>query len=916
MTREEEKIWVEQVLRNYPVFAEKYFRIKTKDGRIIPFKFNNAQWKVHEIVENAKKQGKPLKFIVLKARQEGISTYFSGMGFWRNMTRKFWKTAVVGHVKDASNNLFDMIKRFYNYLEPSLQPELQASNEKKLGFSKLESEMKVFTAEGGDSVGRSDNFQDLLLTEVAFWRDAKSVLTALMQTVGDIKDTLQVLESTANGIGGDFYERWQAAKNGESDFIPIFLAWFDLDSYKRNFLTEDEKERFVKSLSDKEKDRIKNYNLSLEQANWYRTTLMNKCGGDEMMMAQEYPCLVGSTLIQTLKGLQRIDEAYVDGTIIKEFFKQGEKQCYLLKTKLGYEVEATDNHRFLTDNGFIELKDLKAGDKVKLSSYEFNRVEQIIKYNSVKFTETSIHIDAGLAEFIGLYMGDGDFGDNTVGISCDRECQDLVDIVKSIFTYLFGGYSERFSGTKMGCDYIRKSNVKFTEIFDKLELIKPKKLKDNGWSNGYKRWVHVPSYILNSPHWVVGAFLRGLFEADGFVDKNGNRIILFSKYREFLKQIQVLLLGFGITSKFNEVEKKAGNGNIYIGYELALRKEESRLFGNKIGFLSKKKNGRILYQNGDTYNQLPYKLEDEIASIEVTDIKTVYDVETFNHEVIANGIITHNCNDIEAFVASGRPVFDTKICLQNYELSKRAKPRIGNLVNIGDRVEFQENDKGYIKLFYDPELKDNEIYRFASGWDVAEGLEQGDFSVGAVLDRKKMETILEWHGHIDPDLLADEQEKISKFLKGDIYFCTERNNHGLTVLYSSYRKKLKLYYNQTFEKGYPTDTNKIGFVTTAQSKVNVINNLNTWIREQSFSCDSMGFWSECLTFVRNAKGQMQAQGKDEDKATKTYDDRVIAYALMLWCSLWMPNLHIQVPKEPVSRPFMEEDELVIDEATF
>ena len=121
-----------------------------------------------------------------------------------------------------------MIKRFYNYLEDSLKPELQASNEKKLGFSKLESEMKVFTAEGGDSVGRSDNFQDLLLTEVAFWRDAKSVLTALLQTVGDIKDSMIVLESTANGVGGDFYERWQAAKNGESDFTPIFLAWFDL----------------------------------------------------------------------------------------------------------------------------------------------------------------------------------------------------------------------------------------------------------------------------------------------------------------------------------------------------------------------------------------------------------------------------------------------------------------------------------------------------------------------------------------------------------------------------------------------------------------------------------------------------------------------------------------------------------------
>lgn len=912
---EQEKKWLNQDIKNYSVFAEKYLKIKTKDGRIIPFKFNSAQIKVNKIVEDAIKEGKPQKFIILKARQEGISTYFAGRIFWRNITHKFWKAAVVGHVKDASNNLFDMIKRFWEYLDELLQPSIQASNEKKLSFSKLKSEMKVFTAEGGDSVGRSDNFQDLHLTETAFWRDAKSVLTALLQTVGDIKDSLQAIESTANGVGGDFYERWQAAKNGESEYIPIFLAWFELDDYKREFLTEDEKNRFIKSLSEKEQDRIKTYNLSLEQANWYRHTLMNKCGGDEMMMAQEYPCLVGGTLIQTTKGLQRIDEAYVDGTIVKEFFKQGEKQCYLLKTKLGYEVEATDNHRFLTDNGFIELKDLQIGDKVKLANYEFNKIEQIIKYNSVKFTETSIHIDAGLAEFIGLYMGDGDFGDNTVGISCDRECQDLVDIVKSIFTYLFGGYSERFSGTKMGCDYIRKSNVKFTEIFDKLELIKPKKPKDNGWSNGYKRWVHVPSYILSSPHWVVSAFLRGLFEADGFADKNGNRIILFSKHREFLKQIQVLLLGFGITSKFNEIEKKAGNGNVYIGYELALRKEESRLFGVKIGFLSNKKNSRILNQNGDTYNQLPYKLEDEIVSIEATDIKTVYDVETYNHEVIANGIVTHNCNDIEAFVASGRPVFDTKICLQNYELSKRAKPRIGNIELRNGKYEFIDNERGFIKLFYDPELKENEKHRFAAGCDVAEGLEQGDFSVISVLDRRKMEVILEWHGHIDPDLLADEQEKIYHFLNKDVYFCTERNNHGLTTIVGAYKKKLKQYYNQTFTKGYASSSSELGFKTSAQSKVIVINNLNEWIREQIFGSDSTGFWSECLTFVKNAKGQMQAQGKDEDKATKCFDDRVISNALMINCSLWMPNLTLEQPKEPVSRPFFE-DEILVDEATF
>jgi len=560
---EKERQWLATDIKIYSVFAEKYLKIKTKDGRIIPFKFNSAQQKVDRIVNEVIKAGKPQKFIVLKARQEGISTYFSGRGLWRNITRKFWKAAVIGHVKDASNNLFEMIKRFYNYLDPLLQPSLQASNEKKLAFSKLESEMKIFTAEGGDSVGRSDNFQDLILTEVAFWRDAKAVLTAVFNAVGKIKDSLLVIESTANGVGGEFYERWQAAKNGESDFTPIFLAWFELDEYKVDFLTQNEKDRFIKSLSEKEKNRIKTYNLTLEQANWYRYTLANNCGNDEMMMSQENPC-----------------------------------------------------------------------------------------------------------------------------------------------------------------------------------------------------------------------------------------------------------------------------------------------------------------------------------------------------------------NDIEAFVSSGRPVFDTQTCLRNYELSKRIKPRIGNLVYRGDEVVFQDNERGYIKLFYEPNLNPLEMYRFAAGCDVAEGLEQGDYSVIPVLDRRTMEVILEWHGHIDPDLLSDEQEKIYKFLAKDCYFNTEKNNHGLTTIVGAYKKKIKQYYNQTFEKGYATDSSSIGFKTSAQSKVIVINDLNEWIRESIFSSNSIGFWDECLTFVKNAKGQMQAQGKDEDKSTKCYDDRVIAYALMIHCSLWMPNLNLQLPKEPCSRPFMEDMELVTDEATF
>ena len=61
---------------------------------------------------------------------------------------------------------------------------------------------------------------------------------------------------------------------------------------------------------------------------------------------------------------------------------------------------------------------------------------------------------------------------------------------------------------------------------------------------------------------------------------------------------------------------------------------------------------------------------------------------------------------------------------------------------------------------------------------------------------------------------------------------------------------------------------------------------------------------------------MQAQGKDEDKETKWFEDRVISNGLIIHNSLWMPNFKIELPKEPVSRPFMEEMETIYDEATF
>ena len=114
-------------------------------------------------------------------------------------------------------------------------------------------------------------------------------MLALLQTVPDENNTLVVIESTANGVGGWFYDTWQAAVNGENDFVPIFLAWFDLPEYTKSFLTDADRTKLLASLSDYEKNLIKKYKITLEQINWYRHTLANKCNNDVDEMKQEYP---------------------------------------------------------------------------------------------------------------------------------------------------------------------------------------------------------------------------------------------------------------------------------------------------------------------------------------------------------------------------------------------------------------------------------------------------------------------------------------------------------------------------------------------------------------------------------------------------------------------------------------------------
>lgn len=270
---------------NTKQYIEKYIKIRDKAGKIIDLKINQGQQKLYDAIKKQHNEGKPIRIIVLKARQIGFSTLTEGIIFKNTATKFNVNAGIITHKEEATTNLFNMSKRMYDNLPDDMKPSLKRSNAKELIFDNdegtgLKSKIKCMTA-GSSGVGRSDTFNYLHISELAFWgNNAKETTIGLFQAVPNLPNTMIVIESTANGFEY-FKELWDMAVKGESDFVPVFVGWNELTDYKMPYTGFE--------LTDYEKNIQRIYNLSLEQLSWRRWCIKNNCGGDEQQFKQEYP---------------------------------------------------------------------------------------------------------------------------------------------------------------------------------------------------------------------------------------------------------------------------------------------------------------------------------------------------------------------------------------------------------------------------------------------------------------------------------------------------------------------------------------------------------------------------------------------------------------------------------------------------
>jgi hypothetical protein len=264
---------------DFPAFAAANLKVRAKSGKLVPFRLNTAQLHIHAKLEKQRAETGRVRALILKARQQGVSSYVSGRFYHRAIHHRGTQVFILTHEQSATDQLFSMADRFHKFNHPAWRPSTGAANAKELRFASIDSGYSVGTA-GSRAVGRSKTINLLHGSEMAFWDNAAEHMAGLGQTVPDLPDTEMLFESTANGIGGEFHERWQMAERSEGDFIPIFIPWFWSEEYMRpvppDWVETDEEQTYRET-----------YKLRPEAMVWRRAKLQEL--KDPLLFRQEYP---------------------------------------------------------------------------------------------------------------------------------------------------------------------------------------------------------------------------------------------------------------------------------------------------------------------------------------------------------------------------------------------------------------------------------------------------------------------------------------------------------------------------------------------------------------------------------------------------------------------------------------------------
>lgn len=210
---------------------ENLYRITDKKGNEVDFKLNWAQEELYD--------RRWFKMIVLKARQLGITTFFAlnflDDCFWYNNI----SAGIVTHRREDSEEIFKKKVKFAYDKMPEWTKAFNSAKNDRVGELSFNNGSSYRVSTGF----RSGTYQRLLISEYgkicAKSPDVSAeIMKGTLNTVAD--DQIVVIESTAEGRSGYFYDLCQEAFNHKEsgkkltkmDFRPFFFPWYQHDDYR------------------------------------------------------------------------------------------------------------------------------------------------------------------------------------------------------------------------------------------------------------------------------------------------------------------------------------------------------------------------------------------------------------------------------------------------------------------------------------------------------------------------------------------------------------------------------------------------------------------------------------------------------------------------------------------------------------
>jgi len=815
-------------------FMRKYVKIQHPNKGTIPFNLFQFQ-------EGSLKRFHDDRFLlILKSRQLGITTLVAAYSLWLSIFNKDKSILVISIKQEVSKEIITKVRFANEHLPSWLKVKEVTNNHMSLRF---ENGSQVAATSSSKDAGRSKALSLLIIDEAAFIDEAADIWNSCFNTLST--GGRAIVLSTPNGVGNWFHKMWIDAERKKNDFKTLRLPW----------------------------------NLHPERDQVWRDEQTKQLG----VKGANQECFSEDVVVYTKLGPKKISNINVGDEVlthngnykfVNKIFKKLSPVKRLSSNNNFITKYVTDNHPFLTDDGWKEVKNLDDSDIIFTFPTDNSIPEETLAIDLYPIVKSK-HFAKVLCD-----------NDNRFYIN-DRKHKTIhnryIDINYD-FGFLIGLYLSEGSGCRL-----RKT---FNFDYKKELQTWPEKLKQIvNEKFGMSKWQI--RLIGNTGHL---SFCSEIFSStiDKFVEGEDCYTKKLSEFsykmmsKEFAKGIiDGIFRGDGcLKSEYYKTFSTTSNSLFYdVSYLLNLLSitdfsmRQSRING-KEGVIDGRK---FIYSDmweikiRNTKNVEVKELSDVIGisqinytslNLNIGELVTVYNlsVDDDNSYITEYGIV-HNC-DCD-FLSSGTNVVDLMI-LKEYE----ENPKM-----ICDRIEAYRGEEWWV--FKQPE--ENHDYIISA--DVARG-DGLDYSAAHVIDIDTLEQVAEYYGQLSTKDFGNELVTMATKYN-DALLIIEYTGIGVAVLqqvidreykntfYSSLDLKVVDVHKQMSNKFHAEEKKlKPGFSTTISTRPVIISKLEAYFRERAVTIHSSRLIQELKTFIWD-NGKAQA-------AENYNDDLVMALGIGLW----------------------------------